>query len=65
MLGLVVVGLVRGYQRWAHSALDWPLALFLGALLLSTILRGPSKAVLDAYGDLWVVGAYVTTVALV
>ncbi len=64
MLVLVVVGLVRGYQRWVHSALDWPLALFLGALLLSTILRGPSRAVLDAYGDLWVVGAYVTTVAL-
>jgi O-antigen ligase len=65
MLALVVAGLARGYQKWVRSALDGPLALFLGALLLSTILRGPSNAVLDAYGDLWVVGAYVATVALV
>jgi hypothetical protein len=64
MLALVVVGLARRHQRWVRSALDGPLALFLGALLLSTILRGPSYAVLDAYGDLWVVGAYVATVAL-
>jgi len=64
MLGLLVVGLALRYRGWTHSALDMPLLLFLGALVLSTMVRGPSKGALDAYGDLWVMGAYVATVAL-
>lgn len=64
MLGLLAAALALRYRGWTRSSLDLPLALFLGALVLSTIVRGPSAGTLDAYGDLWVMGAYFVTVAL-
>jgi O-antigen ligase len=67
-LGLLLLALAgreaRGAGRLRRMPLRLPLALFCGALVLSTVAGGPSMRALDAYRELWVLGAYVGVVSL-
>lgn len=63
LLACVGVALLFGERPIRRSPLDVPLLLFFAALVLSTVLGGPSWRALDAYRGLWVVGMYVAAIA--
>jgi O-antigen ligase len=65
LLALTAVALASGEKRWARTPLNRPLLTFLAVLVVSTVVGGPTAGTLDAYRDLWVMGTYAVTVALV
>ena len=64
MLLLAAAAGAGRYVSWRGSVLDVPICVFIGVLLLSTLVAGPTRNALDAYRGLWIIGAYPATMLL-